>query len=418
MTRDPIPEVEAELAASEFSLQQHEVYRRLREHAPVYWSPTLDSWLVTTFELVDEVLTDPDRFSSVGAELEHIGKLDASVLAESPVLTDHFAAAQLNITDPPDHIRIRRAFGRSFVPREVAQYEELITTTAERLIRNARSADGDFDVITDYAESLPVEVVSEIIGVPEEYRPDIPRVTLDQRYFFGEVPPKPGWARQFAGSLADWHERLTAWIDERRQSPRGDVLTRAAIMIDEGRLTLDEALATCLHLIIAGNGTTTALIGNTVYLLLSHPEQLSLVRSDPSLMANAVEESLRYEAPLPRDRRIATTSTALGGKLVEQGERVVSVLAAANRDPAQFELPDHFDITRSFAPSQHAAFGRGIHFCLGAPVARLETRIALEVFLKAFPAATIPEGFSPEWHPITTHRGLTRLPIESTLAMS
>ena len=417
MTRQSIPEVEEALAAPDFPDRQHDLYRQLRQTAPVYWSEGLGAWLITTFDLVEQVLGAPDVFSSVGAEMAHIGKLEVSDESETRVLTDHFGAAQLNITDPPEHTRIRRAFGRPFVPREIASYESRIEASAQKLVEAAIS-DGRFDAVTHYAEPLPVQVISDVIGVPEEHRADIPRVTLDQRFFFGQSPPEAGRARQFSSSLSEWHRLLTAAIEHRRSNPGDDVLTRAAEMIDEGRLTLTEALATSLHLIIAGNGTTTALIGNTIYLLLTHPEQMRRVVAEPDLIPNAIEESLRYEAPLPRDRRIARCDVMLEGQQIAEGDRVVSVLAAANRDPSRFDRPDAFDIDRSFTASQHAAFGKGIHFCLGAPLARLETKVAIEVFLTRFPDAGLPDAFVPEWHPITTHRGLVHLPIERRMALA
>jgi cytochrome P450 len=371
--------------------------------------------LVTTFDLVEEVLGEPGGYSSVGAEISHIAKLGSDDEAGASILAEHFGVAQLNIADPPDHTRIRRAFGRSFVPREIAGYEERMRSIATRLI-DISGHNGSLEAVSEFAEPLPVEVISDVIGVSEEHRAAIPGITLDQRFFFGENPPDHERARQFAESLRDWHRVLTEAIDHRRVQPSDDVLTRAARMIDDRRLTLTEALATCLHLIIAGNGTTTALIGNTLYLLLTHPEQMARVAANHALIAQAVEESLRFEAPLPRDRRIATRRAVLGGEVIHAGDRVVSVLAAANRDPLRFERPDEFDIDRSFTAAQHAAFGRGIHFCLGAPIARLEAKVAVEVFLTRYPSAALPDDFRPQWHPITTHRGLVSLPIEQQMA--
>lgn len=407
----PIAEVENALVSGDFATRQYDIYRMLREEAPVYWSPALGQWLVTTFDLVDEVLTNPQRFSSMGAEMDHIDKLDPTAREENGMLADHFGVAQLNITDPPDHTRIRRAFGRSFVPRVVASFEERIEASADRLMRAAISHDEVIDVVSQLAEPLPVEVVSDVVGVPRSHRADIPSVTMDQRHFFGATPPDPARARHFGRNLAKWHGLLTSWIDERRRAPRDDVLTRAAQMIDGGHITLPEAIATCLHVIIAGNGTTTASIGNTAYLLLSHPDQLAAVEEDQTLIANCVEESLRFESPLPRDRRTAMETCELGGEVIHAGDRVVCVLAAANRDPEHFEDPERFDIHRSFTPQQHAAFGRGVHFCLGAPVARLEVEVAIRSLLAHVPAPRFHQGFQPDWHAVTTHRGMISLPV-------
>jgi len=190
-------------------------------------------------------------------------------------------------------------------------------------------------------------------------------------------------------------------------------MTRAAEVVDSGAVTPDEAAATLLHFIIAGNGTTTALIGTVVFALLTHPEQLAEVQADPELIDNCIEETLRWEAPLPRDRRVAVADTTLGGVAIGAGERVYGVLAAANRDPAHFEDPDDFNIHRTFSARHHAAFGRGIHFCLGAPVARLEAAIALRRLLAHMPRPRLIDGFEPVWHDIATHRGLVSLPVEA-----
>lgn len=405
--------VEDSLAASNFSYRQHEVYRRLRETSPVYWSPTLESWLVTSFELVDEVLTDPRRFTSVGAEKAHLQTAPGT----SQIIDRHFSSPQLNISDPPDHTRIRRAFGRSFLPREIAGYESTIRETAGTLLDNALGYD-QLDLVASYAEPLPVEVVSELIGIPHSLRERIPPVTLGQRHFFGESPPSTTTTQTFDDALSEWREQLVSLLDERATRPRADVLTRAAQAMGEEKITQDEAIATCLHLVIAGNGTTTALIGNTVFLLLTHPDQFERIQQDHSLIANAVEESLRFESPLPGDRRIATTGTTLGGIEIEEGDRVLAVLASANRDEEQFLKPDSFDASRVFTANQHAAFGRGVHFCLGAPVARLETRIAIEELLDRIPNPRLSTDFTPEWHSISTHRGLVNLPIDTTLALT
>jgi cytochrome P450 len=164
--------------------------------------------------------------------------------------------------------------------------------------------------------------------------------------------------------------------------------------------------------VIAGNGTTTALIGNAVFHILRHPDQARLLVDEPERIANAVEEALRFEAPLPTDRRLATRTLTLGDQTIAEGDLVMSVLAAANRDPEHFPDPDTFDVTRSFREAHHVAFGRGIHLCLGAPVARLEATVGLETLFERFGLARIPDGFEPDWHAITTHRGLKTLPIE------
>lgn len=412
MSRDAIEDA---LGSAEFGRDPHPLYRHLRETAPVYWSPTSQQWLVTSYDLVDEVLGQPAAFSSVGAEQSHIARLDEATRAETQTLGVHFATPQLNITDPPDHKRIRRAFGRPFLPREVSRYEAPIAAATWRLLDDATASIRGLDIVRDLAEPLPVHVVALIMGVPESHLDEIRAVTLDQRHFFGTTPPPTTVAREFDHRLGAWLGWLAAWIDERRSAPRDDVFTRTAEMVDAGSITIHEAVATCLHLIIAGNSTTTALIGNAIYRLLASPEQLDTLTATPSLIGNCIEETLRLEAPLPRDRRIAVRDCRLGDAEIRAGDRVSAVLAAANRDPAQFEHPDEFDLGRSFTTHHHASFGRGIHLCLGAPVARLEAAVAVATFLEAVPSPRLVPGFEPDWHIVTTHHGMTTLPVASGL---
>lgn len=410
--RTSIPDIERRLTDPSFWADPYPTYDVLRREAPVYWSETQGRWLVTAFDLAEQVLTRPADFSSVGFESRHIARLPQEVGAQAGRVAEHFATPQLVSSDPPDHTRIRRAFGSHFLPRKVASLGDLIRATAARLVNTADRE--QFDVVADLAEPLPVHVISDVVGIPHEFRNRIPPVTLDQREFFGSPDIVPDHAVRFTDSLEEWHGLLTGWMDERRVDPQDDVLTRAAQMVDEDRVTHDEAIATLLHLVIAGNGTTTALIGNALYHILRDPEQAKRIAEDRELIPNAIEETLRYETPLPSDRRIATRELSLGDAAIPEGDLVMAVLAAANRDPAHFPDPERFDITRRFQDRHHFAFGRGIHLCLGAPVARLEAAIAVEAVFDHFGDPGLVAGFEPDWHAITTHRGLRTLPVRAS----
>ena len=409
-SRESIDEIEELLAHPRFQADPHASYHIIRSRAPVYWSESRNYWLVTSMDLVGEVLGTPADFSSVGFESRKIAQLPHDVAAAAGPVDVHFSTNQLVSSDPPDHTRIRRAFGSQFLPRKVTPLDGMIRDAAERLL-DASEPDRP-DIVSDLAEPLPVEVISEIIGVPREARDRIPVVTLDQREFFGSPTLNVDHARRFSSTLEEWHDLLSTWMAERRSSPRDDVLSRAAEVVDEGRVSHDEAVATVLHLVIAGNGTTTALISNAAYHILRHPTQARLLAAEPARIPNAVEEALRFEAPLPTDRRIATRTRTLGDQTILEGDLVMSGLAAANRDPGHFPDPDAFDVTRTFRESHHVAFGRGIHLCLGAPVARLEASVALAVMFERFGVARLLDGFEPDWHAITTHRGLRTLPIQ------
>jgi cytochrome P450 len=407
--RQSIAEIEKRLSDRSFQGDPHATYHLMRQQTPVYWSDSRNCWLVTSMDLVGQVLGNAADFSSVGFESRKIAGLAPDVAAAAGRVDDHFSTIQLVSSDPPDHTRIRRAFGSQFLPRKVTPLDGMIRRMAEQLLD--RADPDEPDVVSDFSEPLPVEVISEIIGVPEETRSRIPVVTLDQREFFGSPALNIDHARRFSATLEEWHGLLATWMDERRSSPQDDVLTRAAEVVDEGRISHEEAVTTLLHLIIAGNGTTTALISNAAYHILRHRDQARLLAEEPDRIPNAVEEVLRFEAPLPTDRRIATRTLTLGGETITEGDLVMSVLAAANRDPDHFPEPDEFDITRTFRESHHFAFGRGIHLCLGAPVARLEAAVALRVLFERFGVARLPDSFEPDWHAITTHRGLRTLPI-------
>jgi len=404
-----VPDLDDLLVEPGFAADPHPTYHRLRDAAPILWSEHQGHWVVTSFDLVQEVLTQHETFSSVGFETRHIDRLPEPTRLAAVAVTAHFETLQMVSSDPPDHTRLRRAFGPGFLPRNVAGLAPMIRAIADRLLEGVDA----FDLMTDFAEPLPVEVVSEVVGIPGPDRARIPGLTLAQREFFGSANPSPKVAERYGEYLGSWRSSMRQWLDDRRANPADDILTRTAAMIDDGRISEAEAIATLLHLVVAGNGTTTALIGNLVYLLLSNPDQLTAVTHDRSLVPNAVEEALRFEAPLPRDRRIALHDVEIGGVTIRSGDLVMSVLAAANRDPAHFPDPDRFDVTRSFDGSHHVAFGRGIHLCLGAPVARLEASIALEAVLDHLPDPTFDGAFDPSWHAVATHRGLGSLPIRS-----
>lgn len=410
MTGRSNPELEAALTDVGFADRQHDVFRQLRETAPVYWSDARAQWYVSTFELVDEVLGRPAVFSSVGAERRHTDSLPEPVRSAVPTLCSHFANEQLNISDPPGHTRLRRAFNTSFVPRRVERFRPRVDARARDLLGAALER-GRLDVMADLAGPLPVQMIAEFMGVDPRHLDDIVTVTLGQRYFFGATPPAHDVARSYDAALAEWHAILRATFDDRRRNAADDVLTLAAGLVDQGVLTEIEALATCLHLIIAGNSTTTALIGNVMHLLATHPDQRDSVAAAPELAPAAVEEALRFEPPLPLDRRIAVTEYELGGHTIQPGERVVAVLAAACRDSQVFADPDTFDVHRPLAVRQQAAFGRGIHLCLGAPLARLEADVVVRAALERLPQLELEEGFVHRWHDVGTHRGPTSLPI-------
>ena len=393
----------------------HAVYRALREHAPVYWSPYLGQWLVTSYELVEQVLRQPRIFSSYGFDTAYIARLPSDDRAVVPTLEHHFHQRGLIQADPPEHTRLRRALGEHFAQRSVSRLEKRIRAAVSELLDY--NANG-FDVIRDFAGPLPVRVIAELLGVEPGDRGGFPRWSADAVRFFGTPRPDGDNARRLERDLVEWRALLDRMFDERRRVPREDLLTVVVELVNAGSITHEEALFTCVHLLIAGHETSTNLIGNALFCLLSHPESMAAVDDDPSLIPGALEEVLRFEPPIQRIRRVATQTCELGTVVISAGDPVIPVLAAANRDPVRFPDPDRFEIDRKLdgSPHRHLSFGHGVHFCLGAPLARLEAPAAVAGVLERYPHAKLPADFVPEWRHTINLRGLRSLPIETKFA--
>jgi cytochrome P450 len=313
--------------------------------------------------------------------------------------------------DPPDHTRLRGLVSKAFTPRTIEQMRGHIQEIVDRLLGRAL-AQGGMDVIEDLAYPLPVTVICEMLGVPVDdhlsirhWSADIAR-SLDA---IGLMPSDKGIVERgqvARRALADYFRAL---VPERRRRPRADLLSGLIAAEEQGdKLSEAEVISMCLLLFIAGHETTVNLIGNGTLALLRHPEQLGRLRAEPGLVPNAVEELLRYDSPVQRTARITTTEVEIAGHAIGKGAMVVTALGAANRDPAQFPDPDRLDVARR--DPRHISFGFGIHFCLGAPLARVEGQIALGTLLRRAPGLTLAET-SPEWRESSVLRGLKRLRV-------
>jgi cytochrome P450 len=285
--------------------------------------------------------------------------------------------------DPPDHTRLRRLVSKAFTPRRIAQLEPRIREITTDLLNGAAAA-GQLELVSQLAYPLPVRIISEMLGVPVEDHPRFAgwsaRLAHSLQPGFGLTPEEAISREQAAQAASD---EFAAYFGEliarRRAHPANDLLTAMVQAEDDGEmLTEDELIATCVLLLVAGHETTVGLISNAVLALLRHPDQLALLQANPALAPGAVEETLRYDAPVQMTARVAKGGMPAGDLTARDGALVLLLLAAAGRDPAVYPDPDRFDIRRG--ASNHLAFAAGPHFCLGAPLARLEATVVLEAF--------------------------------------
>ncbi|MEU6669627.1 cytochrome P450 [Streptomyces sp. NPDC046727] len=379
------------------------LYRRLREDGPVRRAVIaggLDAWLVTRYEDGLAALSDP-RLSSDVRDAS-----DPRLIAQLPEFERASMTSSMLRSDPPDHTRLRRLVSKAFTARRVAGMRPRIQEITDQLL-DAVAPAGRADLVADFALPLPVTVIGELLGVPADDRHDFQRWT-DDMLVRGARLPDPAvvdeaWRRM--------HAYVTKHLESKRARP-GDDLLSALISAhdDEQRLNHDELIAMTFLLLVAGYVTTVNLIGGGIAALLAHPDQLTLLRDHPELLPDAIEEFLRYDGP--GIARFAREDVEIAGVTIPRGATVLVASAIADRDPTRFPDPDRLDITRS--DNGHLAFGHGIHYCLGAPLARLEGRIAIGTVLRRLPdlALAVPPA-ELRWRPGGL-RGPVRLPVTFT----
>ncbi len=371
-------------------------YEQLRRSGPVVWAPSLERWLVTGHPEVVEVLRD-ERFSADRRKWRGF---------EPVVEPGREGARSMLVVDPPDHTRLRTLVQKAFTPRVVERLRPRIEALVKEALDEAE-ARGSMDLVADLAYPLPVTVIAELLGVPVEDRSAFRRWS---DALVGALYPVALTDRRSAVLAARdaLHAYLERVVSERRAAPRDDLISRLVEAEEQGdRLSGPELLAMGVLLLVAGHETTVNLIGNGINALLAHPDQLARLRDEPELIEPAVEELLRYDSPVQLTGRVALEELELGGRRVEPGQMLMLLLGAANRDPRVFAEPERLDLGRD--PNPHLAFGRGIHFCLGAPLARLEGQIAIRELVRRFP--TLRLAGTPERRPTVTLRGFASLPL-------
>jgi cytochrome P450 len=367
---------------------------------PVRFDADNGIWHVYGYPEAQHLLADTRTFSS------HTGRLVPEA--------EEFSAGSLTQLDPPRHSKLRRLVNQAFTPRVVSGLEPRITTIATDLLEAADPV--RIDLVADFAYPLPVIVIAELLGVPSSDR-DLFHRWVDAMFSrsseFSLRKRSEREEQELQESLWPVKE-MSAYIAEhaarRRREPREDLLTRLVeAEVDGVRLTDHEVVNFANLLLIAGHITTTMLVGNTVMCLDAHPRERARVQADRSLVPAAIEESLRVLTPFPVVARVTNAETDLGGRAIGANQLVMVWVAAANRDPRQFLRPDVFNIDRD--PNPHMAFGRGIHFCVGAPLARLEGKVATNLLLDRYPRLRSDQQDPPAFLPTPNMTGAQRLPL-------
>ena len=384
-------------------------YAAARAEEPVFYSEAHGLWVVTRYDDVIQVLRDHESFSSqnaVRSSLEPPPPEVAAVLSEGYALTPTLTDA-----DEPVHGRLRGMVNRAFTHKRVRELEPAIHEATRELI-DSFAADGRVDLIERFAWPLPLIAIGDILGVPRRDLDDLHTWSYHWLKLLQATDPVEQQV-EYARSVVRMQRYFMKALEGRVREPRDDLMSALldARVQDESELTLTEAMRVPMNLVIAGHVTVTRAIRNSVVLLLDHPDQLALLRDDPEVAANAVEELLRMESPAQGLFRTTTRAVAVGGVTLPKGARVMVHYGSANRDEARFPEAANVDLRRD-GVIKHVAFGKGIHTCVGAPLARAELRIALPELLRRLPGLRLAEGRPPERDRIFFARGFTHVWVE------
>jgi len=399
-----------DLYSDAFRADTYATFARMRERDPVFCQPGLDDetpiWFVSRYDDAVAVLLDDETFvrdPKLALDMDEVSAFTRSLPESFAFIENHM----LN-KDGGDHRRLRRLVTKAFTPRMVERLRPRIQEIADELIDRVEGR-GEMELVEEFAFPLPITVIAELLGVPVADRERF------REWSDAIVTPaaSPGDLAGFGEQMQAFVHYLLALFEERRREPRDD-LTSALVAVEDGGETLDESELSSMValLIVAGHETTVSLIGNATLALLTHSEQRAALERDPSLLPRAVEELIRYDGPVERTlNRWAAVDVELRGQTIRRGESVIVILGSADHDPERFEQPGTLDLGAE-RDARHLGFGRGSHFCLGAPLARLETEIALGTLFRRLPGLRL--GISPEelrWRPVPLFRSLVALPL-------
>ena len=399
--------INEDLLGPEAIADPYTYYGQLREEDPIHWNPLYQTWVLTRYDDVVWALRHPEVFSSEiflrdpHPPLPPILETDQALYE----FNKHYLSHWFLRRDAPDHLRMRRVVHSHFNPKYIAgRFRPLVQEVIQALLAEVEDH-GRMEVLQDFAAPLPVLVIAQWLGLPQQDREFIRQLSRHLLALDQENPDRNQAVHKAITTLVAY---ITPLVEERLTSPRDDLLSVLAAGEQAGSLSRDEVLGNTLLLLVAGHQTTINLIGNGILALLRHPDHWAQLQRDATCIPRATEEVLRYDAPVKRAPRIAATDVELHGKTIRQGERVLLVLSAANRDPRQFADPDTFDITRD--PNPHVAFGGGIHHCLGANLARVEGQEALRAITQRFAPFRVATD-RLEYQTLLSLRGLKALEV-------
>lgn len=401
--------IDDQLLSAEYVESPYETYDVLRSQAPVYWSARWSAWLVTRYDDVLDILRDHQHFSNRGRYTSYIGQLPTEQQRQLAALIEHYEHGGLVQSDPPDHTRLRRLVNLAFTPRAVAQMRQTVVQIVDRLLGEATER-GTMDLVREFAFPLPAIVIAGMLGVPAEERDQFKDWSAKIQRFLGSGDAQFSYALEAQESWQRMNAYFAAMLDERMRRPQDDLVSALAATRDQDdALSEDELVRTCGAMLIAGHETTTNLIASGVLALLTHPDQLRLLRDDPVLYPSAVEEFLRYDSPFQSAPRTVVEDIVVRDQPLARGDLVYAVLGAANRDPLHFTDPARLDIQRR--DGKQLAFGYGVHHCLGAALARLEAPIALQALFDRLPLLRLIPDEPPRWKRSMVQRGLERFVV-------
>jgi cytochrome P450 len=421
------------LQREEIRANPYPFYEQLRDHDPIHWDEEMGFWVFTRYADIDSLYTD-ERFSRAQGLLRNFQRLSESERQiVEPVY--HSFSKTVFYADPPYHTHLRGLMNHAFTPRRVERLRPYIQGIVNELLDEADRKAGPVDLIHDLAYPLPVMVIAELLGLPPSDRERFKQWSDDLFAILGTVRQKPTHLLERAALSLD---EMTAYVKDlsrkRQHEPQDDLLTALLAVTDDdslgcpyphdssnlttGELVRDRAASSTLTgeelvsniniLLSTGHETTTHLIGNGLLALLQHPDEMERLQAQPGLLSAAIEEMLRYDSPVQITYRSALEDADINDKHIRKGDLVNTILGAANRDPRRFSNPDHFDINRS--EGRHVAFGIGIHFCIGAPLVRLEAEVVFETILRRFPKICLAAA-TLEWQEHPIFRGLKSLPV-------